>query len=211
MNRLLHLGLEVLNAHAETIKAEFAKSLEMRERGYSGVDLDADFTVGIELKMFLCEREEILDLLGREVGGCAAAPMELDYGAILRDATADALHFLLEHVKIGWGDTFVFLDDDVARAEEAEAFAEGNVHVEGDGGAGGFGLGVNFFEIGRAEAVVPNGGRGIAGVTRAGAIVLGEKFLANMKLASHLVQTWMCECHAKGLLPHLGCGPSVLN
>src|SRR6266404_4505234 len=178
---------------------------------YAGIDFNADLAVGIEMEMFLCEREEILDLVGREVGGCAAAPVELDDRAIFRNATADALHFLLEHAEIGWGDTFVFLDDDVAGAEKAEAFAEGNMHVEGDGGAGGFGFGVNFFEIGGAKGVVPNGGRGIAGVTRAGTIVLGEKFLANMKLAAHLVQTWVCECHAEGLLPHRGRGPSVLN
>src|SRR5882672_9040390 len=112
MNRLLHLGLEVLDAHAETVEAQLAESFEMLAGSYAGIDFDADFTVGIEMEMLFREGEEILDLLGREVGGCAAAPVELDDRTIFRNAAADALHFLLEHVKIGWGDTFVFLDDD---------------------------------------------------------------------------------------------------
>src|SRR5882724_4738021 len=58
MNRFLYLGLEILNAHAETIKAEFAKSLEMRKRGYAWIDFDADLAFGIEMEMFSCEREK---------------------------------------------------------------------------------------------------------------------------------------------------------
>src|SRR5258706_11037149 len=131
----------------------------MRAGSYAGVDLNANLAVEIEVEMFLCEGEEILDLLGCQVGRSAAAPMELDYGAILRDASADALHFLFEDVKIRRGDTFVFLNDDVARAKKTEALAEGDVHVERDGCTGEFGFRVDLFEIGRAEDIVPDRGR----------------------------------------------------
>src|SRR6266478_1074618 len=151
----------------------------MRAGSYAGVDLDANLAVEIEVEMFLCEDEEILDLLGCQVGRSAAAPVELDYGAILGDAAADAFHFLFQDVKIRRGDTFVFLDDDVARAKKTEAFAEGNVHVERDGCTGEFGFCVDLFEIGRAEGTDTDRGRGIAGVTRPGAIVFCKKVLAD--------------------------------
>src|SRR5258707_4015719 len=163
----------------------------MRAGSYAGVDLDANLAVEIEVEMLLCEGEEVLDLLGCQVGRSAAAPVELDYGAILGDAAADAFHFLFQDVKIRRGDAFVFLNDDVARAKKTEAFAEGNVHVERNGCAGALGFIMHAFEISGTETIVPHRGRGIAGIARAGAIVFGEEFFADMKLAAHLLQTWM--------------------
>ncbi len=129
--------------------------------------------------------------------------MKLDHRAILRDAAADAFHLPLQHLKIGWRDTLVLLDDDVARAKEAEAFTEGNVHVQRNGRPGTLGLFVHPFEIGWAKGVVPDRRRGVAGIARPRTIVLGEKFLADVELTAHLLQGWMCECHALCLLPHL--------
>src|SRR5258707_123720 len=108
----------------------------MRAGGYSGVNLDANLAVRIEAEMFFGEGEKIFDLFGCQVGGSATAPVELDNGTILRDATANALHFLLQDVKIRRGDAFVLLNDDVACAKETEAFAERNMHVERNGCAG---------------------------------------------------------------------------
>ena len=207
---LLHLGLEILNAHAETVESELAKSFEVLAGSYAGVDFDADLAVGVKMEMVLCEGEEVFDLLGREVGRCAAAPMELNDRAIPGDAAADALHFLLQDVEIGRSDTFVFLDDYVAGAEEAKALAEGDMHVERDGRAGKLGFFVDSFEIGGAEGVVPDRGRRVASVTRSGAIVFGEEVLSDMKLAAHLVETWMSECHAV-FLSRLRHGVCVLN
>src|SRR5216684_2555256 len=183
----------------------------MRAGSYAGVDFDANLAVEIEVEMFLCEGEEILDLHGCQIGGSAAAPVELDYGAIPGDAAADAFHFLFQDVKIRRSDTFVFLNNDVAGAEEAEAFAEGNMHVERNGSFGALGFIVHAFEISGAECIVPDRSRGIAGVTRPGAIVFCKKVLADTELAAHLLQAWMCDCHAESLLPHLRGRPCVLN
>src|SRR6266478_5947918 len=211
VHRLLHVGMEVLNAHAETVEAEFAQRFEMLARGYTGVDFDPNLTVGVEMEMFFCECEEILDLLGCQVGGSAAAPMELDYGAILRDALADALQLLLENAEVGRRDVLVFLNDDVTRAKQAETFAEGNVHVQRNGGPGAVGLFVHPFEVSGAESVVPDRGGRITGIARPGTIVLCEEFLAYVELATHLLKAWMCECHARRLLPHLRSGSGLLK
>src|ERR1700730_7548274 len=40
MYRLLHIGMEVLNAHAKTVEAELAQSFEMLAGGHARVDLD---------------------------------------------------------------------------------------------------------------------------------------------------------------------------
>ncbi len=191
----LHFGMEVLNAHAETVEAELAEGFEMLAGGYAGIDLDAYFTFGVEMEMLFGECEQVFDLCRCEVGWSAAAPMELDHGTIFGDAAADALHLPFQHVKIRRCDAFVLLDDDVASAKEAETFTEGNVHVQRNGGPGTLGFFVYSFEIGWAESVVPDGCRGIAGIARAWTIVFGEEFLADVKFAAHLLQAGMCKCH----------------
>ena len=211
MHRFLHIGVEVLNAHAETVEAELAQSFEMLAGGYARVDLDAYFTVGVEMKVLFGECEQILDLIGCQVRWRAAAPMELDHGAILRDAAADALHLPLQHVKIRRGDVLVLLDDDVARAKEAETLTEGNVHVQRNGRPGTLGLFVHPFEIGWAESVVPDRRRGIARIAGPWTIVFGKEFLADVKLAAHLLEAWMCECHALCLLSHLRSGSCLVK
>src|SRR5260370_33407984 len=174
VDRLLDVGMEILNTHAEAIETQLAESFKMRAGGYARVDLDANLAVEIEVEMFLCKGEEILDLLGCQVGWGAAAPVELDYGAILGDAAADAFHFLFQDVKIRRGDTFVFLDDDVAGAKKTEALAEGDVHVERDGCTGEFGFRVDLFEIGRAEELIPAGSPARTGIRRPRAVVFGQ-------------------------------------
>src|SRR5882762_7163471 len=147
VHRLLHIGMEVLNAHAQTVEAELAQSFEMLAGGHARVDLDANFTVGVEMEALFGKCKQVLNLFGCQVRRRAAAPMELDYGAILGDAAADAFHLPLQHVKIRWCDAFVLLDNDVARAKEAQAFTKGNVHVKRNRRPGTLGLFVDPFEI----------------------------------------------------------------
>ena len=63
--------------------------------GDARIDFDADFGVGGEGEVGAGEAEEIFDLRRSEIGGSAAAPMELNDGAILGNAAADALRFAL--------------------------------------------------------------------------------------------------------------------
>src|SRR5437588_2872496 len=200
---LLHIGVEVLNAHAETVEAQLAQRFEMLARGHARVDLDANFTVGVKMEMLFRECEQIRDLFGCQVRWCAAAPMELDDGAILRDAAADAFHLPLQHLKIRRCHTLVFLNDHIARAKKAQAFTEGNMHVERNRCPGTLSLFMHLFEIGWTESVVPDRRGGVACVAWPRTIVLGQKFLADVELTAHLFEAWMCECHAWPPLPHL--------
>ena len=179
---LLDFGVEVLDAHAESVEAEIAKDDEMVAGGDAGVDFDADFGFGREGEVFASIGEEIVDLRRSEIGGSAAAPMELHDFARAIDIFADAGDFGFEDVDVRRGNGFIFLDDYVAGAEEAEAFAKGDVHVEGDGALRCVGFGVDLLEIVGAERIVPDGSGGIARVTRARAIVFCEEVFADAEL-----------------------------
>jgi len=195
MNCFLNERMKILDAHAEAVETELAESFEMLAAGDAGIDFDADFSVGRESEMFAREAVQIFDLRRSEIGGSAAAPVELDDRAIFGDATADALRFALEDFEVRRCDALVFLDDDVACAEKAKALAKGKVHVEGDRGFGGICLFVDFFEVGGAEGVVPNRRGGVAGVAWAGAIVTGEEFFADAKLIAHVLESGFGEGH----------------
>src|SRR6266704_639982 len=100
VNGFLNIGMKVLDAHAQTIKAQLVKRFEMLTRGDSRIDFDANFAVGGELEVLPRETEQILDLFRRQVSGCAAAPVELYDRAIFGNAAADAFRFTLEDIKI---------------------------------------------------------------------------------------------------------------
>ena len=166
----------------------------------AGIDFNADFSVGSEIEVFAGEAEKVFDLRGSQIRGSAAAPMELNDWAIAGNAAADASHFALQDFQVRWRDALIFLDDDVARAEEAQALAKGNVHVEGDRRFSALGLFVDFFEVGGAEGIVPDRRGGIAGVARTGTVVAGEKFLADAKLFARALQAWIRDGHDKSPL-----------
>src|SRR5260370_21666728 len=175
----MHIGMKVLDAHAQTIKAHLAKRFEMLPGGDSRIDFDADCAVGGEVEVVPREAEQILDLFGRQVSGCAAAPVELYDRAIFGDAAADAFRFALEDIKIRRRHAFVLLDDDVAGTKEAEAFTERNVHVKRDRRVGALGRFMHSFEIRRPPGGVSRSGPGIARKTRAKATGPPKEILAD--------------------------------
>src|ERR1700680_1917781 len=203
--------MEILDAHAEAVETEFAEGFEVFARRDTRIDFDADFGVGREREVIPGEAEKVFDLRRSQIGGSAAAPVELHHGAVAGNAAADMFDLSLQYVQIWGRDALVFLDDDVAGAEEAETLAKRDVHVERDGGFGALGLFVDFFEVGRAEGVVPNGRGGVAGVTRAGTVIAREKLFADAKLFAHALQTWICERHDKGPLTPIRSGFGFLQ
>ena len=180
MDGLLHLGLKILNAHAEAVESEATQSFQMRAAGDTRVDFNSDFGVRRKKESLARVCEEVFELRGRKIRGSAAAPVELNYRAFARNHSRDVVDFLLERGEIGNRDALILLNRDVARAKKAEAFAEGKMHVERERRASQIGGGVTLFEIVRAEIVLPDRSRGIAGVARAGAIVFGEKLFGDL-------------------------------
>src|SRR5947207_10534630 len=145
----------------------------MRAIRNTGVDFDAQFCVWRKRKSLARKRKQIFNLLGSEIRRRSAAPMKLHNRSRTRNAEADSINFLFQNIEIRRRNFFIFLNDYVARAKQAQALAEGNVHVEGNWCARSVSFGVNFLEIVDAEGVVPDGCGGIASVARSGAIVAG--------------------------------------
>ena len=64
MDRLLHLRVEILDAHAEAVEAQAPQRFEMRAAGDARIDFDADFGVRREGKSLARVAEEIFHLRG---------------------------------------------------------------------------------------------------------------------------------------------------
>ena len=172
----------------------------MCERRNAWIDFDADFAIRREVETFARKFEEIFDLFGGKVGRRATAPVKLHHGSVFRNAAADALGFALQYIEIRRRDALVFLNHYVTSAKQAQALTEGNMHVKRNRCFRAFGLFENVFQIRGAERVVPNGRRGIARVSRSGAIVLCKKLFADAKLVAHLLKCGIGERHRDGLL-----------
>src|SRR5271156_2504610 len=171
MNRFLHLGLEILDAHAQAVEAEAAQGFQMGAIGDARVNLDADLRVWREGESLARVAEQIFHLCGSQIGGRSAAPVKLNHRTIFGNALADVFDLAFQGVEIWDGDVLVFLNGNIARAEQAEAFAEGNVHVERKWRGIFFGAGVEAFQIVGAEIIFPDRRGGIAGVARTGPII----------------------------------------
>src|SRR5271170_6700677 len=121
--------------------------------------------------------------------------MELYDLALPRNAAADALEFALQNAEVRRSDLFVFLNDDVARAEQAEALAKGNMRVQRNRRPSAIRFLMHFFQVVRSEGIIPDRRGRIAGVTRTGPIVSGEKLFAHTEFLTHLLQGWIGERH----------------
>jgi hypothetical protein len=96
------------------------------------------------------------------------------------------LDLSLQYVQVRGRDALVFLDDDIAGAEQAEALAKRDMHVQRDGGFGTLRFFVNFFEVRGAKGIIPDRRGRVAGVTRTGTVVAREKFFADAKFFAHV-------------------------
>src|ERR1700722_10900183 len=152
----LHLGMEILDAHAEAVKAQATQGFKVFASGYPRVDFNADFRVRRKFKMHPRESEQILKLLRSQICRGTAAPVELHYRAIARNSSCHLFDFALEYIEIRYGDAFVFLNNYVASAKKTQAFAEGKMHVQRNGCLGPLRFGVDGFEIIRTERVIPD-------------------------------------------------------
>ena len=181
VNRFLHFGMEILNAHAQAVEAEPPQRFQMRVRRHARIDFDADFRVRRERKPLGREAEQAFHLLRRQIRRCAAAPVKLHDGPFAGHEAADVLDFALENFDVWRRDAVILGDDHVARAEQAQALAEGKMHVERNRSARRIGRRVKLFEIVRAEIILPDRRRGIARVARSRPVVFFEKLFGDFE------------------------------
>jgi hypothetical protein len=173
VHRVLHLGVEVLDAHADAAEAEAGERLEVRARRDAGVHLEGLLGVGADREAGRDEAVQALELRGREVGRRAAAEVELhDLLRAAGERVGGEADLLLEAREVALDDRVVAADDDVAAAVRAERLAERQVRVEREGRRA---LPAGAVDVagGGARDLVHEVRRGrVRGVARAGAVVL---------------------------------------
>ena len=181
MNRFLHFWMKILNAHAQAVEAQLPQHLKMRERCDARIDLNPDFCVRRERKTLCREAEQAFHLFRRQIRGCATAPVKLHHGPLARNEAADVLDFALQNFNVGRCHAVILGDHHVAGAEQAQAFAEGKMHVQGHRRSRGVGRGIELFQIVRTEIILPDRRGGIARVARARTIVFFQKRFGNFE------------------------------
>src|ERR1700689_36772 len=124
--------------------------------------------------------EKIFHLRGSQIGGRSAAPVKLNHGAIFRNALAHMFDLSFQGVEVGNRDFFIFLNGNIAGAEQTETLAKGDMHVERKRRSFFFRARVKTLQIVRTEIFFPHRRGGIAGVTRAGPIIFLERGVGDL-------------------------------
>src|SRR5215469_9408592 len=117
MDRLLDVFFEILDAHAEAVEAHLTKRFHVRASGGAWIDFNANFGVGGKSETFAGVREQVRNLLGREISGRAAAPVELNDLTFPGNALSQAVNFFFQYGQVGWRNALVLANHHVASAE----------------------------------------------------------------------------------------------
>src|SRR6202789_2468446 len=124
--------------------------------------------------------EKIFHLCGSQIRGRSASPVKLNHGAIRRNALAHVFDISFQGFQVGKRDFFIFLNGNIAGAEQTEALAKGNMHVKRKRRSFFFRARVKTLQIVGTEILFPHRRGGIAGVTRAGPIIFLERGVADL-------------------------------
>src|SRR3984885_7431647 len=124
--------------------------------------------------------EKILHLRGSQIRGRSAAPVKLNHGAIFRNPLAHMFDLSFQGLEVGNRDFFIFLNGNIAGAEQTEALAKGDMHVKRKRRRFFFRARVKTLQIVGTEIFFPHRRGGIAGVTRAGPIIFLERGVGDL-------------------------------
>ena len=170
---LLNFGVQILHAHADPVETQAPKRVDLFEARYPGVDFEGQLRIGIQLKMLAYPIEESFELLHGQIGWRSAAPMELEEPAPLAQYFRDVGQLLGCVVQELLYDLRLLGNDDVATAVVAALLAKGNMDIHHESFIGRLrGSSQGRTVVVRVETRAPFRDRGIAGVPRAGPIVL---------------------------------------
>ena len=126
----LYFRIEILDADAHAVEAEFAEHEDGIAADFARVDFDGVFSVGNQLEMFAYHMEYAFKLVVAQESRSAAAEMQLGEPVPPAQVRGEQFHFFFEVFDVGIGAAFVFGDDFVAAAVVTDGVAEGNVDIE---------------------------------------------------------------------------------
>src|SRR5215831_8211093 len=130
MDGFLYLWVEVLDAEAESIKAEVAQNGALFRSGRPGIDFYSDFGIRGKVKLAQDTTVQFSDLVGFEIGWSATAPVQLLDAAACRNTIGNPIDFLFDMGQVWRGHFMGFGDKDVAPAVETQRAAEWNMEIQ---------------------------------------------------------------------------------
>ena len=131
VDRRLHFGVEILNAHTHTVEAESAQFEDGFPADFARVDFDGVFPVRNQLEIFPYHLKDAFQLIVAQKSRRAAAEVQLGKLMPSVQMWSEQLHFFFKIFDIGIGAAFVFGNDFVAAAVVADGIAKGDVDVKG--------------------------------------------------------------------------------
>ncbi len=130
VDRLLHVRVHVLHAERQAVEAGFAQGCQVLARQFARIDFAADFGIVGQGEILAHHRHQATNIVGIEVSGRAAAPVQLVRHALGIDQLRGTRHFAVERRQIGLGFAVVARRHHVAAAVVAKRIAERDVRIQ---------------------------------------------------------------------------------
>ena len=180
VHRLLHRGLEILHAHAQTIEAETAQHRQRLRTDLARVHLDAVFTLVVitQAEMLTRDVHQLPHFIMTDEGRRAAAPVQLLHRARAVEQFRLQGDLAMQPPQIRRGALAVLGDDLVAGAVETDGVAERQMKIQRQRTRGrsliaAFGL-VAVIRLGETRMELHC--RRIRGVARSALVVAAQQF-----------------------------------
>ncbi|MNH06467.1 hypothetical protein D3C79_658340 [compost metagenome] len=174
VDRDLDRLVEVLHAEADAVEAQLPQHIQHVDRYLARIHLYADLALVREPEVFAQHGHQAAGLGFIQIGGRAAAPVQLGHQPVLEQRRL-GLDLLLEEIEVLIGLVLVTGDHLVAAAVVTKLVAERDVHVERQIARRILLGGVNEVRI--TEALVELQRGGIGGVTRTAVVVFFDQGL----------------------------------
>ena len=177
VDRLLHLGIEILHSQAQAIETQFPQQGDGAVVGLARIDFDGILAAVVveQAELLAGDPHQLAHFGGADEGGRAAAPVQLRDGPRPVEQRALQRDFPVQVVEIRNGVAAVLGDDLVAGAVKADRVAERNVDIQRQRFAGGVAGQGQLPILGGGEALVKLHGGRVGGVAGAGLVVLADQ------------------------------------
>lgn len=180
----LYFRIEILDADAHAVEAEFAEHEYGIAADFARVDFDGVFAAGDKLEMFADHAEYAFDLVVAQKGRRTAAEVQLCELMPSAQMRGKQLHFFFEIFDIGIGTAFVFGDDFIAAAVVADGIAEGDMDIKRKGLVQSphtaLIQGIDIFCF--AKSVMKTVGCGVGSIARTTGRKSGDEFAVKLRL-----------------------------
>lgn len=132
VHRLLHIGVQILDAKAHAVEAKLSQLLNLILRAAAGIHFDREFTALLQRETGADDGHHALQFFIREESRRSAAKMQLLNLGVARKMLLYEIGFLRDNVKIARGAVMITRHDLIAATVVADIITERNMNVDGE-------------------------------------------------------------------------------